>query len=221
MAVRIRLRRVGRKKQPSYRIVVADSAAPRDGNYLDAVGFYNPRTNPAELRLDLEKADEWIGKGALPTDTVASLIRKARVGGDATVGYYGADGVEMPEGSRKTRVTPPKAQKKKAAAATAEPETAEPETAKEPEATTEEAPEAEAKVPEAATEEAPAAEAEEEAAEPEAADEPAPEAQAATEAEAPEAEAAADEAPEVEAPEAEASEDAPEAEAEEESEKEG
>src|SRR5690625_6282573 len=64
MPVRIRLRRVGRKKQPSYRIVVAESSNPRGGVYLDNVGFYNPRREPLELRVDLEKVDDWVGRGA-------------------------------------------------------------------------------------------------------------------------------------------------------------
>lgn len=85
MSVRIRLRRIGRKKQPSYRVVVTDSAAPRDGAYLEAVGFYNPRRQPAELRVNLERVDAWLGHGAGMSDTVASLVRKARRGGDAKV----------------------------------------------------------------------------------------------------------------------------------------
>jgi small subunit ribosomal protein S16 len=85
MSVKIRLRRVGRKKQPSYRLVVTDSASARDGQYIEVVGFYNPRTRPAELRLDLEKLDAWMAKGAGLSDTVASLVRKARRGGDASV----------------------------------------------------------------------------------------------------------------------------------------
>lgn len=85
MAVKIRLRRTGRKKQPSYRIVVADSASPRDGQYLDSLGTYNPLTNPADLRIDLEKVEAWLAKGAGMTDTAASLIRKARKGGDRKV----------------------------------------------------------------------------------------------------------------------------------------
>lgn len=85
MAVTIRLRRIGRKKQPSYRVVVTDSAKPRGGEYLDSVGFYNPRLQPAELRLDLDKVDTWVGKGAGMSDTVASLVRKARRGGDKIV----------------------------------------------------------------------------------------------------------------------------------------
>lgn len=85
MSVRIRLRRIGRKKQPSYRLVVADSATPRDGAYLEAVGFYNPRMQPAELRLDIDRVDEWLGRGANMSDTVASLVRTARKGGDAKI----------------------------------------------------------------------------------------------------------------------------------------
>ncbi len=87
MSVRIRLRRVGRKKQPYYRMVVAESSTPRDGVYLEEVGFYNPRTRPALLRVDLGKVDEWLGKGAEITDSAASLVRKARKGGDSDVRF--------------------------------------------------------------------------------------------------------------------------------------
>ncbi len=87
MSLRIRLRRVGRKKQPSYRLVVTDGAVRRDGPYVDDVGFYNPRTNPAELRLNIEKIETWIGKGATLSDTAASLLRKARKGGDKKVAF--------------------------------------------------------------------------------------------------------------------------------------
>ena len=85
MSVTIRLRRIGRKKQPSYRIVVTDTANSRDGAYIETLGFYNPRVNPAELRLDVEKVDSWIGQGAALSETVASLTKKARRGGDKTV----------------------------------------------------------------------------------------------------------------------------------------
>ena len=85
MSVKIRLRRVGRKHQPSYRIVVARTADPRGGEYLDTVGFYNPRTQPAELRLDIAKVDSWLARGAEMSDTAASLIRKVRKGGDPSV----------------------------------------------------------------------------------------------------------------------------------------
>lgn len=114
MSLRIRLRRVGRKKQPSYRIVVANSASPRDGAYVDELGFYNPRTRPAELRLDLEKVDSWVGKGATLSDTAASLVRKARKGGDAKVGYKVPGVVEEPAPATKP---PAKRAPRKAAAA--------------------------------------------------------------------------------------------------------
>lgn len=96
MSVRIRLRRVGRKKQPSYRIVVAESANPRGGTYVDSIGFYNPRRQPAELRLDLAKVDYWLERGAEPTATAASLIRKARKGGDASVALVQAPAAAAP-----------------------------------------------------------------------------------------------------------------------------
>ncbi len=76
MAVRIRLTRKGRKKQPFYRIVVADSQAPRDGKFLDIVGTYDPMQDPAAVKIDSEKLDSWMKKGAKPTETVESLIRK-------------------------------------------------------------------------------------------------------------------------------------------------
>ena len=76
MAVHIRLTRKGRKKQPFYRIIVADSEAPRDGKFLDIVGTYDPMQNPAVVNIDNEKLDTWIKKGAKPTETVESLIKK-------------------------------------------------------------------------------------------------------------------------------------------------
>jgi small subunit ribosomal protein S16 len=85
MSVKIRLRRIGRKKQPYYRLVVIESTSPRDGAYLDTVGFYNPGRQPAELRMDLDKVEAWTSKGAEMSDTVRSLVRKARKGGDAKV----------------------------------------------------------------------------------------------------------------------------------------
>jgi small subunit ribosomal protein S16 len=89
MSVKIRLRRTGRKKQPSYRLVVADTASPRNGQYLDALGTYNPLVKPADLRIDLEKVDRWLADGAEMSDTAASLIRKARLGGDGKVAVRG------------------------------------------------------------------------------------------------------------------------------------
>ncbi len=76
MPVRIRLTRKGRKKQPFYRIIVADSQAPRDGKFLDVVGTYDPMQDPAVVKLDTEKLQEWMGKGATPTGTVKNLIDK-------------------------------------------------------------------------------------------------------------------------------------------------
>lgn len=96
MSVRIRLRRVGRKKQPSYRIVVAESTNPRGGTYVDSIGFYDPRRQPAELRLDLARVDYWLERGAEPTATAASLIRKARKGGDASVALVQAPAAAAP-----------------------------------------------------------------------------------------------------------------------------
>lgn len=79
MAVRIRLTRVGAKKQPSYRFVVADSRNARDGRSLDTLGHYNPRTEPIEIKVDADKAKEWLARGAQPSDTVARLFRQVGV----------------------------------------------------------------------------------------------------------------------------------------------
>ena len=85
MSVKIRLRRMGRKKQPHYRVVVADSASPRDGRFVESLGYYKPLTDPARLVVDMERVDYWISQGATPSDTVKSLLSKARRGGDGTV----------------------------------------------------------------------------------------------------------------------------------------
>lgn len=77
MAVKIRLARLGAKKKPFYRVVVADSAAKRDGKFLEIVGLYDPNLNPARVEIKKERVDDWLAKGALPTDTVASLLRRA------------------------------------------------------------------------------------------------------------------------------------------------
>ena len=79
MATRIRLRRVGRKKQPSYRIVVIDKQKARDGSFVELLGHYDPRTEPVTLKVDQEKARAWLDKGATPSDTVRSLLKKAGV----------------------------------------------------------------------------------------------------------------------------------------------
>ncbi|MGI8826950.1 MAG: 30S ribosomal protein S16 [Chloroflexota bacterium] len=79
MAVKMRLRRMGAKHQPSYRIVIADSRSPRDGRYIDQVGFYNPLTNPATVNMNEEKAIDWLRKGAQPTETVEILLKKFNI----------------------------------------------------------------------------------------------------------------------------------------------
>ena len=79
MAVKMRLRRMGAKKAPCYRIVVADSRYPRDGRFIEEVGFYNPMTEPAQVTIDAEKAKKWISNGAQPTDTVRDLLKKSGV----------------------------------------------------------------------------------------------------------------------------------------------
>lgn len=79
MAVKIRLKRIGAKKSPFYRIVVADSRYPRDGRFIEEIGTYNPLTDPAEFKIDGEKALDWMKKGAQPTDTVKALMKKTGV----------------------------------------------------------------------------------------------------------------------------------------------
>jgi len=76
MAVQIRLRRLGAKKAPFYRIVVADSRYPRDGRFIEEIGTYNPMTNPSTVSIDADKAKQWIANGAQPTDTVRVLLKK-------------------------------------------------------------------------------------------------------------------------------------------------
>ena len=102
MSVKIRLARHGAKKAPYYRIVVADSRSPRDGRIIEEVGRYNPTTDPSFIKIDLEKVDEWVAKGAIPTDRVAKLIEILRTDAEAPAS---------------TKVT--KAQKKAAEAAAA------------------------------------------------------------------------------------------------------
>ena len=79
MAVKIRLRRMGAKKAPFYRIVVADSRYPRDGRFIEEIGTYNPLTDPASVNVNAERAQEWIKNGAQPTDTVRGILKKAGV----------------------------------------------------------------------------------------------------------------------------------------------
>lgn len=74
MAVKLRLMRMGKKKQPTYRVVAADVRSPRDGRFIEIVGVYNPRTDPSEIRIDNEKAVAWLSKGAQPTEAVRKLL---------------------------------------------------------------------------------------------------------------------------------------------------
>ena len=79
MAVKIRLKRLGSKKNPFYRVVVADERSPRDGRFIEEIGYYNPMKEPAEIKIDAEKAQKWIANGAQPTDTVKVLLKKCDI----------------------------------------------------------------------------------------------------------------------------------------------
>jgi small subunit ribosomal protein S16 len=77
VAVKLRLMRMGKTKQPTYRVVAADTRSPRDGRFIEIIGFYDPRTEPSTVRIDVDKARGWIANGAQPTDTVAKLLKIA------------------------------------------------------------------------------------------------------------------------------------------------
>lgn len=79
MAVKIRLKRLGAKKAPFYRVVVADSRSPRDGRFIEEIGTYNPTVEPSEIKINSELAKKWLGTGAQPTDTVAKLLKHAGI----------------------------------------------------------------------------------------------------------------------------------------------
>ena len=79
MAVKIRLTRMGKKKNPFYRVVVADERTRRDGAPIEEIGYYNPMTNPADIKIDAEKANKWLANGAQPTETVRSLLKKTEI----------------------------------------------------------------------------------------------------------------------------------------------
>jgi small subunit ribosomal protein S16 len=81
MAVRIRLTRVGSKKNPIYRVVVADSRSPRDGRFIEIIGRYNPQTDPSTIELDEDKVKDWLAKGAQPSEPVSRLIKAVGIGG--------------------------------------------------------------------------------------------------------------------------------------------
>ena len=77
--VKMRLRRMGAKKAPFYRVVIADSRYPRDGRFIEEIGYYNPQTEPAEVKIDADKAKDWLVKGAQPTETVRNLLKKSGI----------------------------------------------------------------------------------------------------------------------------------------------
>ena len=79
MAVKMRLTRMGAKKAPFYRVIVADSRSPRDGRFIEEIGYYNPLTSPVEIKIDAEKAKKWLGNGAQPTETVKALLKKSGI----------------------------------------------------------------------------------------------------------------------------------------------
>ena len=79
MAVKIRLKRLGSKKNPFYRVVVADERSPRDGRFIEEIGSYNPLTNPVDIKIDAEKATKWLNNGAQPTETVRSILKKSDI----------------------------------------------------------------------------------------------------------------------------------------------
>jgi len=79
VAVKIRLKRMGGKKAPFYRLVVADSRSPRDGRFIEEIGYYNPTSNPVELKIQEDKAIDWMQKGAQPSETVRTLFRKSGI----------------------------------------------------------------------------------------------------------------------------------------------
>ena len=79
MAVKIRLTRIGKKKAPRYRVIVADSRSPRDGRFIEEIGYFDPLTNPETVKIDADKAKTWIKNGAQPTDTVRALLKKSGI----------------------------------------------------------------------------------------------------------------------------------------------
>ena len=79
MAVKMRLTRIGKKKTPFYRVVIADARAPRDGRFVEEIGYYNPLTDPVEIKIAADKAKQWIKNGAQPTDTVKVLLKKSGI----------------------------------------------------------------------------------------------------------------------------------------------
>lgn len=125
MAVKLRLQRHGAKKRPFYRIVAADARAPRDGRFLDIVGTYDPNHDPAQLRMKLERVDYWLGNGAQATDTVASLIRRARKSPDSLTPFKVARPARKTASTANNEVPAPAAAEEAPAAAEEAPAAAE------------------------------------------------------------------------------------------------
>ncbi|HIF38609.1 MAG TPA: 30S ribosomal protein S16, partial [Gemmatimonadetes bacterium] len=121
MSVKIRLRRMGRKKLAHYRIVATESSFPRDGRFIETLGYYKPMETPARLILDLEKVDEWLSKGAVQSETVRTLVNRARKGGDTTVAMGELD----PEEASQLKTAALEERRKKEVAKAAEEEVAE------------------------------------------------------------------------------------------------
>ncbi|MFN2433659.1 MAG: 30S ribosomal protein S16 [Gemmatimonadota bacterium] len=105
MSVKIRLRRMGAKSQPSYRVVVTDSRNARDGRFIETIGFYNPRREPVELRFDEAKTLDWLRKGATPSDTARSLLKKGGVWTKFTEGGVAAPERRQATAARKERAS--------------------------------------------------------------------------------------------------------------------
>ncbi len=97
MAVKLRLMRMGKKKQPTYRVVAADARSPRNGRFIEIIGTYDPRQEPSVVKIDTEKAADWIRKGAQPTETVARLLKVAEAQPDAAEAAPAADAAEAAE----------------------------------------------------------------------------------------------------------------------------
>jgi small subunit ribosomal protein S16 len=154
MSIKIRLRRMGRKKQAHYRIVVADTDSPRDGRFVESLGYYRPLSHPARVVVDMERVEYWMNEGALPSETVASILKKVRRGGDESLAVGEAD----KEAERKAAQEALAARRRAEADAMAA-EEAEPSAPEAPEAESAGAEKAESE--EAEADEEPAAEAEE------------------------------------------------------------
>ena len=128
--VKLRLRRVGNRNRPVYRVVVADQRSPRDGKFIEEIGTYNPLQKDNNFRLDLERVDYWLGVGAQPSDTVASFIKKARKAGDEALAEVAEESAPVAEATPEPTPEPAApAEEASAPEATAEAEAEEPKAA--------------------------------------------------------------------------------------------